>query len=69
MKEYIEAQQRNLNAAGFTDQNGNSLVVDGIYGAKTEHAQHERDGAASDGGGSGPGGPHTHTFSGVTDPQ
>ena len=65
MEEYIRAQQENLNAAGFTDQNGNSLVVDGIYGAKTQFAQSERDQAAAGAGGGAPGS-HTHPFSGIT---
>ena len=33
-----EGLQRNLNAAGFTDPNGEPLKVDGDYGAKTEYA-------------------------------
>lgn len=64
MEEYIRGQQENLNAAGFTDQNGNSLVVDGIYGAKTQFAEASRDLAAAEGGGSVV--PHTHPFAGHT---
>ena len=53
MQDYIRAQQENLNAANFTDQNGNSLVVDGVFGPKTQWAQLQRDLAAAenDGGG------------------
>jgi hypothetical protein len=47
MQEYIRAQQKNLNAAGFTDHDGKQLKVDGIYGPKTQHAEGERDLAAS----------------------
>jgi hypothetical protein len=47
MQEYIRAQQENLNAAGFTDQDGEQLVVDGVYGPKTQHAEGQRDLAAS----------------------
>jgi hypothetical protein len=64
MKDYIEAQQQNLNAAGFRDQNGNPLVVDGVYGSKTKFAEGSRDTAAasSDGGSM----PHSHSISGQT---
>jgi len=64
MEQYVRGQQENLNHAGFTDQNGQSLVVDGVYGPKTQHAQEQRDEAAASGGG----GAHTHSFSGETGP-
>ena len=51
MEAYIRAQQQNLNVAGFTDAEGNQLVVDGIYGSKTQFAQLTRDIAAADVGG------------------
>ena len=60
MEEYIRAQQENLNDAGFVDQNGQSLVVDGVYGPKTIFAQGERDKAAASGGG----GTHHHVTGG-----
>lgn len=56
MNDYIEAVQRSLNAAGFTDFNGDALVVDGTFGPKTESAIAKRDAAAASGGGS-----HSHT--------
>ena len=34
----VRALQKGLNEAGFTDNNGNQLVVDGIYGSKTKAA-------------------------------
>ena len=61
MQEYIRTQQENLNAAGFTDQDGLALVVDGVMGPKTAFAQGERDKAASTSGG---GGAHTHVTGG-----
>ena len=62
MRDYIRAQQENLNEAGFTDQNGNSLVVDGVYGPKTKHAEGERDKSAAGAGGGGV--DHHHTTGG-----
>ena len=50
MKEYIKAQQVNLNVAGFTDYDGRSLVVDGVYGNRTQSAQLKRDSAAASDG-------------------
>ena len=61
MQDYIRAQQGNLNAADFTDQDGLALVVDGVFGPKTAHAQAKRDLAASTTGG---GGNHTHVTGG-----
>ena len=55
VKDYITGQQENLNASGFTDSNGQALVVDGVYGPKTQSAELKRDKAAGTGGGSGNG--------------
>ena len=57
MEEYIRAQQRNLNAAGFTDYENKPLDEDGIYGARTESAQLKRDRAAARNPEPGPAGP------------
>ncbi len=62
MEKYIEAQQVNLNAAGYKGANGKVLTVDGIYGANTQFAEAARDKDAADGGG----GAHAHKFSGTT---
>ncbi len=51
MKEYVEAQQRNLNGAGFTDYDGKVLAVDGVYGRRTQSAEAKRDAAAASGSG------------------
>lgn len=61
MEKYIEAQQENLNAAGFKGANGKVLSVDGVYGANTQFAEATRDLASRSGGG-----PHGHDFSGTT---
>ena len=58
MEKYIEAQQVNLNAAGYKGANGKVLTVDGIYGANTQFAEAARDLDASQGGGS-----HRHGIS------
>lgn len=63
VKEYITAQQKNLNTAGFTDYDGRKLTIDGVYGRRTASAEAKRDVAASKSGGSGP---HTHDYNGVT---
>jgi len=64
MKEYLKAVQNSLNLAGFTDGDGNALVVDGVFGPKTEAAINKRDAAAN----SGVGGftPHQHNTDGGT---
>ena len=64
MKEYITAQQKNLNTAGFTDYDGRKLTIDGVYGRRTASAEAKRDLAASKSGGSNDS--HKHTFNGVT---
>lgn len=46
MSDFIKAEQENLNAAGFTDMNGNVLTEDGKLGAKTQSAMLNRDKAA-----------------------
>jgi peptidoglycan hydrolase-like protein with peptidoglycan-binding domain len=51
MEAYIEAQQVNLNAAGYKGANGKPLTVDGIYGKNTQFAEAARDLDASQGGG------------------
>ncbi len=63
MKEYITAQQKNLNAAGFTDYDGTVLEVDGVYGKRTASAEAKRDLAASMDGSTDT---HKHTYNGVT---
>ncbi len=62
MEKYIEAQQVNLNAAGYKGANGKVLTVDGIYGANTQFAEAARDLDASQSGG----GSHAHTLGGKT---
>lgn len=59
MEQYVTAQQENLNAAGFTDFDDRPLVVDGVYGPRTQSAEAKRDAAAAE---SSQGGfqPHTH---------
>ena len=37
-KPAIEDLQQLLNEFGYTDASGNPLVVDGVWGAKTQHA-------------------------------
>ena len=66
MSEYIRAQQENLNAAGHTDMNGDELVVDGIYGPKTQSAELARDKAAK---GNGIADDHRHKYDGTTGPM
>lgn len=46
MEQMVKDIQANLNAAGFTDQNGQPLVVDGVWGAKTKYAHGAMCGAA-----------------------
>lgn len=48
--ELIKAIQTALNEGGFTDQNGNALVVDGVLGAKTQHALNSQAKAAAESG-------------------
>jgi len=70
MKEYIEAQQKNLNNAGFRDYEGKVLAVDGVYGKRTQSAEAKRDSAAAVvAPPSGPSPAHTHPFSGLTGVQ
>ena len=57
MENYIEAQQINLNAAGYKGANGKVLTVDNIYGKNTQYAEAARDKDAATGGG-----PHSHKF-------
>ena len=64
MEEYVKAQQRNLNAAGFKDYEGKTLAVDGVPGKRTYSAQAKRDVAAADSGGASDS--HKHKFNGVT---
>ena len=49
MKDYLEAVQRSLNAAGFRDSRGRPLVIDGELGPNTEYAMARRDAAAASG--------------------
>ena len=50
MENYIEAQQKNLNAAGYKGANGKALTVDNIYGKNTQFAEAARDLDAATGG-------------------
>ena len=38
MEQFYKDIQRNLNAAGFTDKNGDPLLVDGVWGPATKQA-------------------------------
>ena len=51
MEAFVEAEQENLNDAGFRDSSGNRLDVDGLLGPKTQSAMLARDKAAKSGGG------------------
>lgn len=50
MENYIEAQQVNLNAAGYKGANGKTLTVDNIYGKNTQYAEAARDKDAASAG-------------------
>jgi hypothetical protein len=50
VKEFVLAEQQNLNAAGFTDYEGKALEEDGVLGKRTKSAMRKRDLAASKGG-------------------
>jgi len=62
MAKAVEGIQRSLNEAGYRDADGKTLVVDGVWGSRTEHA-HKAMTADAKGGGSGA---HVHKFSGTT---
>jgi len=62
MAKAVEGIQRSLNAAGYRDKDGRALVVDGIYGPRTEHAHAQMMADAASGGS----GSHVHKFSGTT---
>ena len=47
---WISEEQNNLNRAGFRDQRGQRLKVDGVGGTKTTYARLQRDIAASENG-------------------
>ena len=49
-RDWIKEEQNNLNRAGFRDQRGDRLKVDGLSGPKTIYARLQRDDAGTENG-------------------